>query len=459
MSNEEIGKKQEDIGEIKGNSRSVREEEKRDNFKSVRGAEINSQETFSHSSIINRGITDERMASTEAPKTDKGTTDKKTDVAQTLKTDDITDKGTSEEEINNDTVRNSKNTELFQLISEFLNLAKTGAVVKLAYTKMKTAQRINQGKEELSETINNKIKASVGSIKENSALYDEVKRQKDATINTYDMRTSVLESVYNKKIERLLAQKVALEAESIALVADSKIKSDEKKKVQKDYKKSVKEEKKSDIQKEITAKKVEAERLAQAGDIEGANKVIAEYNKLNQERLEKTNDGIMEIAKLGKQIQENKEQFDKNQRTIKELEEKIAETQRAKEEHIEYMYSQRDTKLAEINSNQSIFKRIVMFASKGMTRIFNKSKAVREEVLEPIEYDLEEKTAVIEEKIKHPLTTALASKVTEPFKNIVDKAINLGKSIRKGAIETLREVNDRNAENILSMQVSLEGGR
>lgn len=345
---------------------------------------------------------------------------------------------------------------LVSLLKEATELSRISAVVNLAYARAKSVDKVKAGCKELSQTMDEKVKATVGSIKENSKLYDEVKAKKAEVSEYYG---SILEQVtnhYDNKIEDLLAEKAKLESENLSLAADNQNLKLDKQEKQTAYKKSEKSQKDSDINKAVALKKAEAEKLAKAGDLEGAQAAIEEYKKLKESLVQETTGGMLEIATISQQIKANREQFSANKNRMQEIEEEISKLENEKETKIDTVCRLEDKALDKIDGKTSIFKKLAMFASKTITRTFNKGKAINDQVFVPIKKKIEVQLPVIEESIGTKITE-VKDNAKESFKDKLNKVMEFGRNVRQGAIDKLRARNDKKRENLQNKTQYLEG--
>lgn len=354
-----------------------------------------------------------------------------------------------------ETVEEQETTSLVSLIKEASELSRISAVVNLAYVRAKSVDKVKAGCKELSKTMDEKVKATVGAIKENSKLYDEIKVKKATVSEKYGEVLEAVTNHYDKKIEELLTEKARLESENLAIVADNQnLKLDQKDK-QSEYKKSERSQKDSDVNKAILAKKAEAEKLAKSGDLEGAQAAIEEYKKLKDSLVKETTGGVLEIATISQQIKMNKEQFRANQNKIKKIEEAIEKLENDKETKIDTVCKLEDKALDKIDQKTSIFKKLAMFASKTITRTFNKGKAINDQVFEPMKKKIEVQLPVIEESIGTKLSE-IKTNAKESFKDKLNKVMEFGRNTKQGAIDKLKARNDKKRETLQNRQQYLE---
>lgn len=341
-----------------------------------------------------------------------------------------------------------KQTEtLLGLIKEATELSRIAATVNMAYFKAKSVEKVKEGYNEVSTSIDDKIKATVGAIKENSKLYDEIKVKKAEVCQKYGDILEAVSDSYDSKIEELLAKKASLESENMTLAADNQNLRLDKKDKEKEYKKDEKAQKSSDINKIIDAKKAEAESLAKDGDLEGAQAAIEEYKKMKEAQVKETTGGMMEIASISQQIKLNSVQFKKNNQTIKEIDEAIEKLQMEKETKLNTVCKLQDKDLTKIDEKTSIFKKIAMFASKTFTKAFNKGKAINDQVLVPMKNKIEVQLPIIEESVGTKVSS-IKETVKTSFKDTLNKAMEFGRNVRQGAISKLKERNDKKRETI-----------
>lgn len=353
-------------------------------------------------------------------------------------------------------VSEQETNSLVSLLKEATELSRISAVVNLAYVRAKSVDKVKAGCKELSQTMDEKVKATVGSIKENSKLYDEVKAKKNEVSEYYG---SILEQVtnhYDSKIEDLLAEKAKLESENLSLAADNQNLKLDKQEKQSAYKKSEKSQKDSEVNKAVALKKAEAEKLAKAGDLEGAQAAIEEYKKLKESLVQETTGGMLEIATISQQIKANREQFSANKKRMQEIEEEIAKLENEKETKIDTVCKLEDKALDKIDGKTSIFKKLAMFASKTITRTFNKGKAINDQVFAPMKKKIEVQLPVIEESIGTKITE-IKDNAKESFKDKLNKVMEFGRNVRQGAIDKLRARNDKKRENLQNKTQYLEG--
>lgn len=344
---------------------------------------------------------------------------------------------------------------LLGLIKEATELSRIAASVNMAYIKAKSVEKVSQGYHEMGKAIDEKVTSTVGSIKENSKLYDEIKTKKAEICEKYGFMVEVVTEHYDDSIKALLSKKAMLEAQNMTLAADNQnLKSEKKEKLQ-EYKKEEKTQKNSDINIVIAQKKAEAEKLARSGDIDAAQTAIEEYKKLKESQVKETTGGMMEIATIAQQIRLNSEQFKQNKQEINDIEQEVAKLELEKEEKIEKVCNIQDKEMTKVDEKTSIFKKIAIFASKAITKTFNKGKAINDQVFIPMKNKIELQLPIIEESIGTKISDT-KSKVTESFRDKVNKAIEFGKGVRTGAINKLKQRNDKKRENIIDKNQYLE---
>lgn len=348
-------------------------------------------------------------------------------------------------EVQEDTQEEQENESLGKLIKEAAELSRIGAIVNLAYAKAKTVDKAKEGYRKVTSIVDDKIKATVGAVKENSKLYDEIKAKKAELEDKCTRAIDILSDRYDSAIEELLAEKAELENENISLAADSRNLKVDQREAKAQYKKNEKAQKAVDINREIAAKKAEAEKLAREGNLEGAQAALAEYKKLKESQVQETSDGMLEVAGIVSKLKGNREQFKSNKTRIKEIEEQVKKIELAKEETLAKVYDIEEKELVKIDGNASVFKKLAMFASKTVTRVFNKGKAINDEVFEPLKNKIEAKIPEIQETISTKFTETKEN-AKQSFKEKLDKAMEFGRNVRQGAIDKLKARNDKKRE-------------
>lgn len=348
-------------------------------------------------------------------------------------------------EVQEDIQQDKENESIIKLLKEATELSRVGAIVNLAYAKAKTADKAKEGYNKVASMADAKIKATVGAIKENSKLYDDVKAQKAKLEVQCTRVVDALSNIYDKEIENLLAEKARLENENISLAADSRNLKLDQREAKAQYKKNEKSQKNVEVNREIAAKKAEAEKLAREGNLEGAQAALAEYKKLKESQVQETADGMLGVAEISSKLKANKEQFEANKAKIKEIEEKIKKLDLEKETKIDKVYDIEDKELMKIDQKTSVFKKLAMLASKTVTRVFNKGKAINDEVFAPLKNKIEEKAPEIKGAVETKITE-IKNNAKDSFKEKLEKAMDLGRSVRKGAIDKLKARNDKKRE-------------
>lgn len=336
---------------------------------------------------------------------------------------------------------------LLSLIKEATELSRISATVNMAYIKAKSADKVKAGYHEISTAIDDKIKATVGNIKENSKLYDETKEKKANVCQRYGDILEAVSDHYDKRIEDLLAKRASLESQNMSLVADNQNLKLDKKDREKEYKRDEKAQKSDDIAKIISEKKAEAEKLAKSGDLEGAQATIEEYKKLKESQVQETTSGMIEIASIAQQIKLNSAQYKNNKQTIKDIDAEIERLEAEKEKKLDTVCKIQDKELTKIDEKTSVFKKIAMFASNAITKTFNKGKAINNQVLVPMKNKIEVQLPIIEESIGTKISS-IKENVKTSFKDKLNRAMEFGRNVREGAISKLRERNDKKRENL-----------
>lgn len=338
-----------------------------------------------------------------------------------------------------------ENESLIKLLKEATELSRVGALVNLAYARAKTADKAKEGYHKVASIADAKIKATVGAVKENSKLYDEIKAKKAGLEDYFTKIINAIADKYDIEIENLLAEKAQLENENIALAADSRNLKLDQREAKSQYRKNEKSQKSVDVNREIAAKKAEAEKLAREGNLEGAQAALEEYKKLKGAQVQETADGMLGVAEISSKLKANREKFEANKARIEEIEKQIEKLDLRREELIERACDIEEKELAKIDGKTSVFKKLAMFASKTVTRVFNKGKAINDEVFEPLKNKIEQKVPEIKQSIETKITE-IKDNTKQSFKEKLDKAMEFGRGVRQGAIDKLKARNDKKRE-------------
>ena len=352
-----------------------------------------------------------------------------------------------------------KDISLGNLIKEAAELSKASALVNLAYARAKIAEKAKEGYSDLTSTIDAKVTAAVGKIKENSSLYDATKLQKDGILAYYKtMVEEPLTEYYDSQRKILLAKKAELEMQNVSLAADSQNLKQSRMEAKKRYKENERAQNNKGLAQLIADKRSEAERLSSQGDLEGAKKAIDEYKKLKTDLIMQTTDGMMDIALTSQRAKENIEQLRANKEQVKQIDEQLQSLEREAMQKLEEMRINQDKDLMEVKSQNSIFKRISMFMSKNLMRAFNKAKAVETEVVGPMKAKIAAKVPKVEQTIGSKVTE-VRSKGKEFFRDKLDKVMQFGRDLREGAIDKLSRRNQSIKQKMSEKQQYLDGER
>lgn len=357
-------------------------------------------------------------------------------------------------DVNIDTTELDDST-LLGLIKEATELSRISALVNMAYARAKMAEKAKQGYTELSKAIDSKIKAAFGTIKENSRLYDEIQAKKAEIVEVYKTKIANLEKEREERTLELQAKKIKLENENSSLAADSQNLRLDKREKERKYRDDEKQQGSRETAQQIRAKKAEAERLASEGDLAGAKAAIEEYKRLKSDLVTQTTGGMLDIARISQKVRENKEQFKKNRTEIEKIEREIAQIEREAGESIDIKNVLKDKELAKIDRSTSIFKKAAMLASKTLTRVFNKGKAINDEVIAPMKKRIADKIPEVEQRIGSNLSET-KEKGKEFFRDKIEKAIVLGRNVRQGAIDKLKARNQRVNDKLQEKRQYLE---